>query len=150
MYHLCVLVSSLQQNFSLYLVYDKVVQIFVRYRSHFKNLGAPDWWDKHKYTNPGLHVRSATKFWTVVPNIYGILLWNLLNVTHLATTVLRRFPHFGKFVQFPYWGPTNVRIHHAKFSSLPHDLAVVPNICGFSLWNLLHVILWHLHFWGGS
>jgi len=41
-------------------------------------------------------------------------------------------PTFLKhLVQFPYWVPTIVRIHNAKFRSLPHDLAVVPNVCGF-------------------
>lgn len=43
---------------------------------------------------------------------------------------------FGNLVNFPYWGPTNVRIHYAKFRCPPHDLAVVPNVCGFLICKL--------------
>jgi hypothetical protein len=45
-------------------------------------------------TRPGRQVARATKFFMVVPNIRGSSVWNLLHVTLLAPTVLRRLPDF--------------------------------------------------------
>jgi hypothetical protein len=45
---------------------------------------------KQRSTNPGCQVAVATNFCTVVPNICGSPLWNLLHVTPLEHRVLKR------------------------------------------------------------
>jgi hypothetical protein len=47
-------------------------------------------------TNPGWKVSQATKFCTVVPNIYGSPVWNLICVTLLAPRILTWLPGFCK------------------------------------------------------
>jgi hypothetical protein len=47
-------------------------------------------------TNPRRHVTTATRFCTVVPNIYGSSVWNLLHITLLTPTILRWCLDFWK------------------------------------------------------
>jgi hypothetical protein len=53
-------------------------------------------------TNPGLQFARVTTFCTVVPNICGSSVLNLLYVTLLAPMILGWLPHFGKFVNL-FW-----------------------------------------------
>jgi hypothetical protein len=49
-------------------------------------------------TNPGHQVAVATNFLTLVPDIFGSSIKNLLHVTFVAPIILRRFMDFGKFM----------------------------------------------------
>jgi len=49
----------------------------------------------HGYKNPKCQVVRATKFYSTVPNICGLLVWNF-EVTFLAHKTLRRLLDFSK------------------------------------------------------
>jgi hypothetical protein len=50
---------------------------------------------EQEHKHPGRQVTRATKFCTVVPNIYASSLWNWLHVTHLAPRHLSWYLDFS-------------------------------------------------------
>jgi hypothetical protein len=48
------------------------------------------------YINPGIPVAQATKFCTLLPDIYASSLWNLLQVFFLAPRIWMRLQDFWK------------------------------------------------------
>jgi hypothetical protein len=76
----------------------------------------------------------VTIFWTVVPNVCGFSLWNLLHVTLWNMHFGGGSQIFGKFLA-AYWGPRSIAIHHIKFITHLMNCCQVPRICAPLVWG---------------